>query len=314
MRRKVTVVGSGNVGASCAVRLADKGLADVVLVDILEGIPQGKALDILEASPIEGADVTVTGSNDYAPSADSDIVVFTAGFPRKPGMSRDDLLFANYDIVKATVGQAVKYSPEAILVMVANPLDAMCHVALRVSGFPKHRVIGMAGILDTARFRTFIAQAVGVSVKDVVTLVLGGHGDTMVPLVRSTSVGGIPISELLDAATIEALVKRTRAGGAEIVKYLKTGSAYYAPSAAAVEMVAAILGDEKRVLPCSAYLEGEFGIQGLFVGVPVKLGAQGIESILEIKLAEDENAALRNSAAAVKELVDVMQPRLAELG
>jgi malate dehydrogenase len=313
MRRKVTVVGSGNVGASCAVRLADKGLADVVLVDILEGIPQGKALDIFEASPIEGMDVSVTGCNDYAPTANSDIVVFTAGFPRKPGMSRDDLLFANYDIVKATVEQAVKYSPNSILIVVANPLDAMCHVALRVSGFPKHRIVGMAGVLDTARFRTFIAEAVGVSVRDVVTLVLGGHGDTMVPMVRSTSVAGIPLTELLDAAKIEELVKRTRGGGAEIVKYLKTGSAYYAPSAAVVEMVAAILGDEKRVLPCSAYLEGEYGIQGLFVGVPVKLGARGIESILEIKLTAEEKAALQKSAAAVKELVTVMEPRLAAL-
>jgi malate dehydrogenase len=313
MRRKVTVVGSGNVGASCAVRLADKALADVVVVDILEGVPTGKALDILEACPIGGASVKVTGGNDYAPTADSDIVVFTAGFPRKPGMSRDDLLFANYDIVKATTEQAVKYSPQAVFIMVANPLDAMCHVAHRVSGFPKNRVVGMAGILDTARFRTFIAQELDVSVKDVSTLVLGGHGDTMVPMVGHTTVAGIPLTELLDAATIERLVKRTRDGGAEIVKYLKTGSAYYAPSAAVVEMVAAILGDEKRILPCSAYLEGEYGIQGLFVGVPVKLGAQGVERILEIKLNEQESAALQKSAAAVKELVDVMAPRLAQL-
>jgi malate dehydrogenase len=313
MRRKVTVVGSGNVGASCAVRLADKGLADVVLVDILEGIPQGKALDILEASPIEGADVKVTGGNDFAPTAGSDIVVFTAGFPRKPGMSRDDLLFANYDIVKATVEQAVKYSPNSILIMVANPLDAMCHVAHRVSGFPKQRVVGMAGILDTARFRTFLAQELDVSVKDVVTLVLGGHGDTMVPMVHHTSVAGIPVTELLDAATLERLVTRTRGGGAEIVKYLKTGSAYYAPSAAVVEMVAAILGDEKRVLPCSAYLEGEYGIQGLFVGVPVRLGAAGIERVFEISLSTEEKAALQKSAAAVKELVDVMAPKLAQV-
>ena len=314
MRRKVTVVGSGNVGASCAVRLADKGLADVVIVDILEGVPTGKALDILEASPIGGADVKVTGGNDFAPTADSDIVVFTAGFPRKPGMSRDDLLFANYDIVKSTVEQAVQYSPNSILIVVTNPLDAMCHVAHRVSGFPKHRVVGMAGILDTARFRAFIAQELDVSVKDVTTLVLGGHGDTMVPMVRHTTVTGIPIAELLDGATIQRLVKRTRDGGAEIVKYLKTGSAYYAPSAAVVEMVAAILLDEKRILPCSAYLEGEYGIQGLFVGVPVKLGAQGIEAIFEIKLSEEESAALTKSAAAVKELVDVMEPRLAQLG
>ena len=313
MRRKVTVVGSGNVGASCAVRLADKGLADVVIVDILEGVPTGKALDILEASPIGGADVKVTGGNDFAPTADSDIIVFTAGFPRKPGMSRDDLLFANYDIVKSTVEQAVQYSPNSILIVVTNPLDAMCHVAHRVSGFPKHRVVGMAGILDTARFRAFIAQELDVSVKDVTTLVLGGHGDTMVPMVRHTTVAGIPVAELLDDAVIQRLVKRTRDGGAEIVKYLKTGSAYYAPSAAVVEMVAAILLDEKRILPCSACLEGEYGIQGLFVGVPVKLGAQGIERVLQIALNEEESAALRKSAAAVKELVDVMEPRLAQL-
>jgi malate dehydrogenase len=313
MRRKVTVVGSGNVGASCAVRLADKRLADVVLVDILDGIPQGKALDILQAGPVEGSDVKVTGSNDFAPTANSDIVVFTAGFPRKPGMSRDDLLFANYDIVKATTEQAVKYSPNSVLIMVANPLDAMCHVAHRVSGFPKQRVMGMAGILDTARFRTFIAQELNVSVKDVSTLVLGGHGDTMVPMVQHTTVAGIPITELLDAEAIERLVKRTRGGGAEIVKYLKTGSAYYAPSAAVVEMVSAILNDEKRILPCSAYLEGEYGINGLFVGVPVKLGANGIERIFEIRLSEEESAALKKSAAAVKELVDVMEPRLAEV-
>ncbi len=312
MRKKVTVVGSGNVGASCAVRLADKAIADVVLVDILEGIPQGKALDILEAGPIEGSGVQVTGANDYAATAGSDIIVFTAGFPRKPGMSRDDLLFANYDIVKATVERAVEYSPFSILIMVANPLDAMCHVAHRISGFPKQRVLGMAGILDTSRFRTFIAQELDVSVRDVATLVLGGHGDTMVPLVDHTAVAGIPLTELLDADAIQRLVQRTRNGGAEIVKHLKSGSAYYAPSAAVVEMVAAILGDEKRILPCSAYLEGEYGIQGLFVGVPVKLGAQGIEKILEIKLAEAETAALRQSAAAVKELVDVMEPRLAQ--
>jgi malate dehydrogenase len=314
MRKKVTVVGAGNVGASCAVRLADKGLADVVVVDILEGIPQGKALDILEACPIEGADVSVVGSNDFAATAGSDIVVFTAGFPRKPGMSRDDLLFANYDIVKATTEQAVKHSPNSILIMVANPLDAMCHVAHRVSGFPKHRVMGMAGILDTARFRAFLATELGVSVEDVVTLVLGGHGDTMVPMVRQTSVAGIPVTELLDAATIESLVKRTRGGGAEIVKYLKTGSAYYAPSAAVVQMVESILLDKKRVLPCSAYLEGEYGVQGLFVGVPVKLGAKGVEKIFEIKLNAEESAALAKSAAAVKELVDVMAPKLAEIG
>jgi len=311
MRKKVTVVGSGNVGASCAVRLAGKALADIVVVDILEGIPQGKALDILQACPVEGVDVQLTGANDYAPTENSDIVVVTAGFPRKPGMSRDDLLWANYDIVKASVEQAVKHSPNCILIVVTNPLDAMCHVALRISGFPKHRVVGMAGILDTARFRAFVAQALNVSASDVVAFVLGGHGDTMVPLVRYSSVAGIPLADLMEADTLQQIVTRTRGGGAEIVKYLKSGSAYYAPSAAAVEMVEAILLDRKRVLPCSAYLEGEYGIHNLFVGVPVKLGAQGIEKIFEAKLTEDELAALRKSAAAVKELVDVMAPKLA---
>ena len=310
MRKKVTVVGSGNVGASCAVRLAGKALADVVVVDILEGIPQGKALDILQACAVEGNDVQLTGANDYAPTANSDIVVVTAGFPRKPGMSRDDLLWANYEIVKASVEQAVKYSPDCILMVVTNPLDAMCHVAYHVSGFPKHRVVGMAGILDTARFRTFVAQALDVSAKDVVAFVMGGHGDTMVPLVRYSSVAGIPLADLMDAETLQKIVKRTRDGGAEIVRYLKSGSAYYAPSASAVEMVEAILLDRKRVLPCSAYLEGEYGIQGLYVGVPVKLGAQGIEKIFEVKLTEDERAALLKSAAAVQELVDVMAPKL----
>ena len=310
MRKRITVIGSGNVGASCAVRLADKGLGDIVVVDILEGVPTGKALDILQSCPIQGVDVNCVGGNDYAATAGSDIVVITAGFPRKPGMSRDDLLWANYDIVKSTVEQAVKYSPNAILIVVTNPLDAMCHVAYKVSGFPKNRVMGMAGILDTTRFRTFVAQELNVSMKDVTALVLGGHGDTMVPLVRYSSVGGIPLTDLLDGETLERIVKRTRDGGAEIVRYLKTGSAYYAPSAATVEMVDAILNDRKRVLPCSAYLEGEYGIEGLFVGVPVKLGAQGIEKVYELKLTEQELAALRKSAAAVKELVDVMRPKL----
>jgi len=310
VRKKITVVGAGNVGASCAVRLADKALGDVVVVDVVEGIPQGKALDILEACPIGRSDVHVTGANDYAPTANSDIVIFTAGFPRKPGMSRDDLLWANYEIVKGTVEQAVKYSPNAILIVVTNPLDAMCQVALKVSGFPKHRVMGMAGILDTARFRTFIAAELDVSVEDVSAFVLGGHGDTMVPLVRYSSVAGIPLTDMMDAATIERLVKRTRDGGAEIVKYLKTGSAYYAPSAAAIEMVEAILKDKKRILPCAAYLEGEYGISGVYAGVPVKLGANGIEKILEVKLSAEEQAALNKSAAAVKELVDVMKPKL----
>jgi len=310
MRKKVTVVGAGNVGASCALRLADRGLADVVLVDVIEGLPQGKALDMLQASPIAGVDLALTGGNDYTSTKNSDIVVLTAGFPRKPGMSRDDLLWANYEIVKNSVEQAAKFSPNAILIVVTNPLDAMCHVAHTVSGFPKHRVVGMAGILDTARFRTFVAQALGVSVEDVVTFVLGGHGDTMVPLVRYTSVAGIPLTDLMETAAIEALVKRTREGGAEIVKLLKTGSAYYAPSAAAAEMVDSILNDRKRVLPCSAYLEGEYGIHNLFVGVPVKLGMSGVEKIFEVKLNAAEQQALSKSAAAVKELVDVMASKL----
>ena len=310
MRNKVTVVGAGNVGASCALRLADKELADVVLVDIVEGVPQGKALDILEACPVEGSDVRVTGSNDYEATANSDIVVVTAGFPRKPGMSRDDLLLKNYEIVKACVEPAVKYSPNAILIIVSNPLDAMCHVAYKVSGFSKNRVIGMAGILDTARFRTFLAEAAEVSVENVVASVLGGHGDTMVPLVRYTSVAGIPITDVLDQETIAAIVQRTRDGGAEIVKHLKTGSAFYAPSSAVVEMVGSILKDKKKVLPCAAYLEGEYGVNGLFVGVPVKLGSRGIERIYELNLAEDESAALKKSADAVQELVNVLEPHL----
>ncbi len=309
MRKKVTVVGSGNVGASVALRLADKELADVVLVDIIEGVPQGKGLDILEAGPVEGSDVRVTGANDYEPSANSDIVVITAGFPRKPGMSRDDLLMANYQIVKAATEQAVKYSPTSILILVTNPLDAMCQAAYQVSGFSKNRVIGMAGILDTARYRSFIAQELEVSVESVVALVLGGHGDTMVPLVDSTNVGGIPLRQLLDQAAIDRLVQRTRDGGAEIVKYLKTGSAYYAPSSAVVEMVESILKDKKKVLPCAAYLDGEYGIRGLFVGVPVKLGERGIEKIYQIRLSDQEKAALANSAAAVQELVDVMKSK-----
>lgn len=310
MRRKVTVVGSGNVGASCAVRLAEKELADICVVDIVDGVPQGKALDIHEAGPVEGVDVRILGGNDYSATAGSDIVIVTAGFARKPGMSRDDLLWANYDIVRATVEQAVRYSPDCLLVIVTNPLDAMCHVALRVSGFPKNRVFGMAGVLDTARFRTFLSEALDVSVEDVVAFVLGGHGDTMVPLVRYTSVAGIPVSDLLDQATIDKIVERTRNGGAEIVKYLKTGSAYYAPGAAVVEMVESVLKDKKRVLPCSAFLEGEYGIHGLYVGVPVKLGANGVEKIFEVKLTETEKSALDKSAAAVREIVDIMNPRL----
>jgi malate dehydrogenase len=310
MRKKVTVVGAGNVGANCALRLAGKELADVVLVDVVEGVPQGKGLDLLESGPVEGYDVNITGANDYGPTANSDIVIITAGFPRTPGMSRDDLLIKNYEVVKIATEQAVKASPNAILILVTNPLDAMCWTALQVSKLPKARVIGMAGVLDTARFRTFIATELGVSVENVTALVLGGHGDTMVPISRLTTVGGIPLSELLDQATIDRLVQRARDGGAEIVKYLKTGSAYYAPSSAAVEMAESILKDKKKVLPCAAYLEGEYGIKGLYVGVPVKLGAKGIEKIYEIKLQADEQAALQKSAAAVQELVDVIKTKM----
>ena len=309
MRKKVTVVGAGNVGANCALRIAEKELADVVLVDVVEGVPQGKALDLLESGPIEGYDVSITGANSYETTANSDIVVITAGFPRKPGMSRDDLLVANYEVVRTATEQAVKYSPNCILILVTNPLDAMCWTAHKVSQFSKNRVIGMAGVLDTARFRTFIAEELGVSFENVTAMVLGGHGDTMVPLVRLTSVSGIPLTELLDKAAIDRLVQRARDGGAEIVKYLKTGSAYYAPSAATVEMVESILKDKKKVLPCAALLEGEYGVHGLFVGVPVKLGARGIEKIYTIQLSPEEQAMLDKSAGAVKELIDVLQQK-----
>ncbi len=307
MRRKITVVGSGNVGATLAHRLADKQLADIVLIDILEGIPQGKGLDLLQSGPIEGYDVKVKGTNDYADTGNSDLVVLTAGFPRKPGMSRDDLLKANFDVVKSTTEQAVKYSPDCILIVVTNPLDAMAQTAFRVSGFPKNRVMGMAGILDSARYRTFLAEALNVSVKDVQGLVLGGHGDTMVPVPSYTTVAGIPIAQLMAKEQLDKIIARTAKGGGEIVNLLKTGSAYYAPSAAVTEMVDAIFNDRKKILPCAAYLEGEYGINGLFVGVPVKLGAKGIEQIIEIKLTEEEKAALRKSAAAVKELVDIVK-------
>ncbi len=291
--------------------IAGKELADVVLVDVVDGVPQGKGLDLLQSAPIGGYDVTVTGANNYEPTANSDIVIITAGFPRKPGMSRDDLLLANYEVVKTATEQAVQYSPNCILIVVTNPLDAMCQTAYMVSKFTKNRVIGMAGVLDTARFRTFIAQELQVSVENVTAVVLGGHGDTMVPLVRLTNVAGIPLTELLDDAKIKQLVERTQNGGAEIVKYLKTGSAYYAPSAAAVEMAESILKDKKKVLPCAAYLEGEYGVNGLFVGVPVKLGARGIEQIYQIKLSADETAALHKSSAAVQELVDVIKKKMA---
>jgi malate dehydrogenase len=306
MRKKVTIVGAGNVGATAAHWLAAKELADIVLVDVVEGVPQGKALDLFESMPIEGSDVKITGSNDYAPTANSDIVVITAGFPRKPGMSRDDLLRANAEIVSVATEQAVKLSPNCILIIVTNPLDAMCEVARRKSGFPRERVIGMAGVLDSARFSTFIAAELGVSVENVHAFVLGGHGDQMVPLPRFSTVAGIPITELLDSAAIDRLVKRTAGGGGEIVALLKTGSAYYAPSRSIAEMVDAILKDKHKILPCAAYLQGEFGIRDLFVGVPCKLGAKGLEGILEVKLSAPEQAALAKSAEAVKELVGTL--------
>jgi malate dehydrogenase len=306
MRKKVTIVGSGNVGATAAHWIASKELADVVLIDIIEGVPQGKGLDLLEAMPIEKRDSQVTGTNDYADTAKSDIVVITAGIPRKPGMSRDDLLNTNYKIMSDVVGKVVANSPDCILLIVSNPLDAMAQTAYKISKFARERVIGMAGVLDSARFRAFIAAELKVSVENVTAFVLGGHGDTMVPLPRYSTVAGIPITELMNKETIERLVKRTRDGGAEIVKYLKTGSAYYAPSAAVTEMVEAILKDKKKILPCAAYLEGEYGIQGLFVGVPCKLGEKGLEKIIEIKLTSEEQAALQKSADSVKELVAVI--------
>jgi len=307
MRNKVTVVGAGNVGASAAQRIVEKHLADVVLIDVLEGIPEGKALDLWESAPVEGYDCRLKGTRDYADTAGSEVVVITAGLARKPGMSRDDLLMKNYDIVRSVTEQVVRHSPNAILVVVSNPLDAMAQTAFRVSGLPKQRVVGMAGVLDSARFRSFIAEELDVSVDNVHAMVLGGHGDTMVPLPRFSTVSGIPITELLPAATIQRLVERTRTGGAEIVALLKTGSAYYAPSAAVVEMVDSILRDRKKVLPCAAYLEGEYGIRGLFVGVPVKLGRRGVEQILEIPLSEAESGALQQSAQAVRELVEKMK-------
>jgi len=309
VRKKITVVGAGNVGANCAVRIADKELADVVLVDVVEGVPQGKGLDLLQSGPIQGYDVVVTGANDYEPTANSDIVILTAGFPRKPGMSRDDLLLANYDVVRSATEQAAKYSPNCILIVVTNPLDAMTQAAFWVSKFSKNRVVGMAGVLDSARFRTFIAQELKVSVENVTAVVMGGHGDTMVPVVRLCSVSGMPLTELMDQPTIDRIVDRTRNGGAEIVKFLKTGSAYYAPSAAAVEMAESILKDKKKVLPCAAYLEGEYGINGLFVGVPVKLGARGVEHIYQIKLTPEEQAMLNKSASSVQELVDILKKK-----
>jgi malate dehydrogenase len=294
------------VGATAAHWIASKELADVVLIDIIEGVPQGKGLDLLQAMPIEKRDAYVLGTQNYADTANSDIVVITAGMPRKPGMSRDDLLNINHKIMKDVVSKVVQYSPNCILIIVSNPLDAMAQAAYKLSGFPRNRVIGMAGVLDSARFRAFIARELKVSVENVTAFVLGGHGDTMVPLPRYSTVAGIPITELMDKETVDRLVQRTRDGGAEIVKYLKTGSAYYAPSAAVAEMVEAILKDKKKILPCAAYLQGEYEINGLFVGVPVKLGANGIEQIIQIRLTPEEQAALERSAGAVKELIAVI--------
>lgn len=306
MKFKVTVVGGGNVGATTAQRIFEKGYADVVLVDIIEDMPQGKALDMLSSGPVIGTDAGITGSNTYDETADSDIVVITAGIARRPGMSRDDLLMTNMKIVGSVTAEVARHSPNAVLIIVSNPLDAMVQHAYEVSGFPKERVVGMAGILDTARFRTFLSQELKVSVTNVSAYVLGGHGDTMVPLIGSTTIGGVPVAKLIEADRLAEIVQRTRDGGAEIVGLLKTGSAYYAPSAAVAQMVEAILLDRKEILPCAAYLEGEYGIDGLYAGVPVKLGAGGIEQIIEVDLTDDEASALKRSADSVQELVDIM--------
>ncbi|TMB92719.1 MAG: malate dehydrogenase [Chloroflexi bacterium] len=306
MRSKITVVGAGFVGSTLVQRLAERDYADVVMYDIIPNMPQGKALDILQAGPVLGYDSLVTGTNDYADTAHSDIVVVTSGFPRKPGMTRDDLVKKNQEIVAHVTEQVVDHSPNCILIMVTNPLDAMAQLAYQVSGFPRNRVVGMAGVLDTARFRTFIAQELNVSVRDVQAYVLGGHGDTMVPLARMCTVAGVPISQLLPPERIEAIVQRTRDGGAEIVKLLGTGSAYFAPSASVLQMVDSIVLDKKMIMPCAVYLQGEYGIDNLFVGVPVKLGVQGVEQIVEIELDQNELALLQKSAHAVKELIDVM--------
>ena len=308
MRKKVTVVGAGQVGATTAMRIAEKELADVVLVDVLEGVPAGKALDICEAGSIEQHDCKLIGCTDeYTNTEDSDIVVITAGLARKPGMSRDDLLSTNMNIMKSAIKKIAIAAPEAILIVVSNPLDAMCHVAYEFSGFPKNRVIGMAGVLDSARFKAFIAMELNVSVENIQAFVLGGHGDTMVPLPRFSTVAGIPITELLAPDRIEAIVDRTRKGGAEIVELLKTGSAYYAPASAVVEMIEAILKDKKKILPCAVYLEGEYGINNLFIGVPVKLGSAGVEEIIQVNLTDEEQESLKKSADSVKNLVADME-------
>jgi malate dehydrogenase len=306
MRSKITVIGAGFVGSTLVQRLAERDYADVVMFDIIPNMPQGKALDLLQAGPVLGYDSLVVGTNEYADTANSDIVVITSGFPRKPGMTRDDLVKKNQEIVSQVTREVVRHSPDSIIIMVTNPLDAMAQLAYHVSGFPRNRVVGMAGVLDTARFRTFIAQELNVSVRDVQAYVLGGHGDTMVPLSRMCTVAGVPISQLIPAERIEQIVQRTRDGGAEIVKLLGTGSAYFAPSASILQMVDSVLLDKKMIMPCAVYLQGEYGIDGLFVGVPAKLGAQGLEQIVEIELTEDERALLQKSANAVKELVEVM--------
>ena len=313
MRSKITVVGAGNVGATLAQRLAERDYADVVLVDIVEGLPQGKALDMLESGPIIGVDSLVTGANGYADTAGSDIVVVTSGVPRKPGMSRDDLVMTNAKIVAGVVREVAAASPGCILIVVANPVDGMSQLAHAVSGFPRQRVIGMAGILDTARFRTFIAQELGASVHDVQAYVLGGHGDTMVPLTRLTTVAGLPVEQLIPKERLDAIVQRARDGGAEIVNLLKTGSAYYAPSAATAQMIDAILGDTRQVLPCTVLLEGEYGVSGIFTGVPCRLGAGGLLEVIDVGLAEDERAALHRSADAVRQVVEIMDARRPEI-
>ena len=305
MRNKITVIGAGHVGESVAFNCARMGLGDVVLVDVVEGMPQGKALDMFESSPVEGFDSNIVGTNFYSDTEGSDIIVMTAGLPRKPGMSRDDLLYKNLEIVEDCIGHAAAGSPDAIIIMVTNPLDAMCEAARRVTGFPRERVVGMAGILDSARMRSFIALELGVSVKDTHAFVLGGHGDTMVPLARYSTVAGIPITKLIAEDRVEAIIERTRKGGGEIVALLKTGSAYYAPALAVAEMVDAILNDRHKILPCAAFLQGEYGINDLYVGVPIQLGRKGMEKIVEIDLTDDENEALQKSAAAVKELIDL---------
>jgi malate dehydrogenase len=302
MRKKISVVGAGNVGASCAARLAEKGIFDIVLVDVVEGMPQGKALDLMQVGPVSGSDAQITGSNDYGPTTGSDLFIVTAGIARKPGMSRDDLLKTNTGIVKAVAEQIKKTSPNAFIIVVSNPLDAMCYVMRQVTGFPRERVIGMAGVLDSARMATFIAQELQVSVKNVNAFVMGGHGDTMVPLPRYTTVAGIPLPELLPKEKIDAIVKRTANGGAEIVALLKTGSAFYAPSASAVQMAEAILYDKKHIQPCAIWLQGEYGLKDVFVGVPAKLGAKGLEEVIQLKLSADEQTALNKSADAVREL------------